>query len=308
MDPGMWPGSHCGRQLKVQTNRTVPDRGPGGLIKHPTVAAGCIRRSHVMAFRNLASRLRWSSRTPSQALPTPTEPVVADGNPLTNVFTFSLSIVGELPFPGLKVAATVLLDIIRRVGSIDETKAALHELAAHMEYLLFLSSKVTGDVGDDAVRRLETAVAELNRNIPRDRNKIVAFFLADDTKSALQALVTQLNRTVSTFQIALQLNTDEKVEEVLRELKELKNKKHVSENPPTKRTLNFTVISVGRVDRNISHAKIVSGQDFHSHVIGADGVIESMEDVSIDADGDLNFTTVVGSPADLAAWSSVLKR
>jgi hypothetical protein len=35
---------------------------------------------------------------------------------LTNVFTFSLSIVGELPFPGLKVAATVLLDIIRRVG------------------------------------------------------------------------------------------------------------------------------------------------------------------------------------------------
>jgi hypothetical protein len=26
---------------------------------------------------------------------------------------------------------------------------------------------------------------------------------------------------------------------------------------------------------------VVSGQDFHSHVIGADGVIESMEDVSI---------------------------
>ncbi|KAJ7456230.1 hypothetical protein B0H11DRAFT_2009129 [Mycena galericulata] len=241
-----------------------------------------------------------------------------DGSTLSNVFAFSVAIVGEVPIPGLKAAATALLDIIRRVGCIKESKAALNELAADMEYLLFLSSKVRGNVGASAVEKLKATIAEIERNLPQDKHKIVAFFLADDTKTTLQALANQLDMAIRTFQIELQLNTDEKVEGILLELKQLKHENHTSQSPcvkqdlqnlelNAKRTLSFTVISVSGVDRNIAHAKMWVTEDFNSLVVGRDGIVESMHDVSINTDGDMNFTTVAGSPADLAAWSDVLK-
>ncbi|KAJ7276728.1 hypothetical protein C8J57DRAFT_1310218 [Mycena rebaudengoi] len=220
-----------------------------------------------MAFRRLASKIRSHVHSPSQGPSLPAEPVVADRNLLTNVLTFSLAILGEAPLPGVKAAATALLDIIRRVESIKESKGTLQMLAAHMEYLLFLSSKVMGDVGVDAVEKLREAIAELEKNIPRGRKNVIAFFVADDTKARLQVLTNQLNKTISAFQIALQLNTDEKIERILGELTELKNNKYISQSPSliqdlqnmelnTKRTLNLTVISVGQVDSKISQSKM----------------------------------------------------
>jgi len=246
-------------------------------------------------------------------------PRAGDGNTLTNVFTFSLAIIGEVPIPGLKAAATALLDIIRRAGCVNESKAALNELAAHMEYLLFLSSKARRNVDASVVEKLEATIAEIQRNIPEDKPTIVAFFRADDTQAKLQALNNQLGMAIGTFQVSLQLNTDEKVEGVLQELKELKQEKNSSLSRGVKqdlqnlelnakRTLGFTVVSVSRVDRNISNAKIWGSQDFNSVVVGGEGITDSMQDVHIDTDGDMNFTTVAGSPADLAAWTDVLRR
>ncbi|KAJ7276727.1 hypothetical protein C8J57DRAFT_1310214 [Mycena rebaudengoi] len=264
-----------------------------------------------MCFRKLLSKLR--PRSPDPSSPTSTVEPVVHGNTLANIFSFSLGIIGEIPVPGLKAAATALLDIIRRAGAINESKAALQALAAHMEYLLFLSSKVTGDVGTDAVGKLEASIEQLKQSIPGDKHRIVAFFLADDTKARIQAVENHFAMTIHAFQISLQLNTDEKVGELLQELKELKNRKQSSESPyikqdlenlelNTKRGLNFTVISVGRVERNISHSRMIVTQDLNSLITSGAGIVESMRDVSIDADGDINFTTVAGGPSDLAAW------
>ncbi|KAJ7276726.1 hypothetical protein C8J57DRAFT_1504552 [Mycena rebaudengoi] len=248
-----------------------------------------------MAFRALASKIRSHVYSPSQGPSLPAEPVAAGGNALTNVLTFSLAILGQA-LPGAKAAAIGLLDIIHRAETITECKATLQALAAHMEYLLFLSSKVTGDVGTDAVGKLEASIEQLKQSIPGDKHRIVAFFLADDTKARIQTVENHFAMTIHAFQAY------EKVGELLQELKELKNRKQSSESPyikqdlenlelNTKRGLNFTVISVGRVERNISHSRMFVTQDLNSLITSGDGIVESMRDVSIDADGDINFTT-----------------
>ncbi|KAJ7898731.1 hypothetical protein B0H13DRAFT_1884184 [Mycena leptocephala] len=106
-----------------------------------------------------------------------------------------------------------------------------------MEYLPLLSSKVRRNVGASGVEKLKATIAEIQRNIPQEKHKIGAFFLADDTETTLQALANQLNTAIRTFQIELQLNTDEKVEGILRELKQLKHETHTSQSPPVKQDL-----------------------------------------------------------------------
>ncbi|KAJ7630260.1 hypothetical protein FB45DRAFT_915012 [Roridomyces roridus] len=204
-----------------------------------------------------------------------------------------------------------------------------------MEYLLLLSTKVKGETGSAAVEQLRITTEEIGRKIPEDRHKIIAFFLADETKGKIQALASQLGTAVQIFQVALQLNTDEKVEEVRHELRALKLGNEASSTGGilqelknlqlnAKGKLNFSVFSVEKVNRGILNSKmrqynacsrdsglmksIGSPQGFNSVVIGHGGITESLQDSVIETDGDIDFTTIAGSPADFAAWSDVLRR
>jgi hypothetical protein len=56
------------------------------------------QRSRAMPYRRLAARIR------APVLPPMTEPAAGDGKPLSNVFEFSLTLVGDLPIPGVTVA------------------------------------------------------------------------------------------------------------------------------------------------------------------------------------------------------------
>ncbi|KAJ7630269.1 hypothetical protein FB45DRAFT_915036 [Roridomyces roridus] len=235
---------------------------------------------------------------------------------LTQALTLPLAVIGEAPIPGLRLAATALQEIIRRAACIDDNKAGLGELATQMNDLLSLSAKVKGDTGTAAVAQLQATTEDIRRQIPADRTAIVAFFLADETKAKIQLLGSQLGTAVQLFQVALHINTDEKVEQVLKarkvEIETPLNGRVLQElndlQLNTRGKLDFSAYSVDEVTRRILNTNMRSPQSFKSTIVGRGGVRESLQSCVIDTDGDIGFTTIAGDPADFAAWSDVLRR
>ncbi|KAJ7630270.1 hypothetical protein FB45DRAFT_915041 [Roridomyces roridus] len=209
----------------------------------------------------------------------------------TQTSDFSLTIMNEA-FPDLKSTATALRDIRGRAEACGaKNSTGLSDITATIEYLAFLSTKATEDMrtgaGADAVARLHAIAKDIRRDMPTDRHGLAVFFRRDRTKARIQTLAQQMGAAVQIFETTLQLNTDDKVEEVRQELEGLKMQTtyasksvdQVFEHVELEAKGNLDLLSFAdddKVKRHMLDVKMRTPRSFNSVMAGHEGVSESL--------------------------------
>jgi len=211
---------------------------------------------------------------------------------------FASLIASNAGIPWVKVVSQSIIGIIQRLETMKLNETALGDLENDIEAFLYIVVRNgRRNPDNELVERFTKQIQSIQ--LPVTQNSFLRFLGVQETKDILTRLRQNLDSAVQLFQTDLQLTLVDAMDEFKQWRASIENnssdgnviKKLLNQTYTAKGALKITTEGPGDVSITVERTKFKTEKSYNQYTQGAN-VTEIQQDSSVDADGDIEITTI----------------